>query len=413
MTNQNITAIIFIISYIGIIFTSLPKVKIDRPSSAFFGVVALLAFGIIDFEKAVDFIDYNTIALLLGMMIIISVLELDGFFTLLVDKILTFSKTPFNLLFLITFTTGIASAFLVNDAVVLLFTPIIIKVANELDVDPKPFLLAEIFSSNIGSAMTITGNPQNMLVGLRSGITFGNFLLLMFPISIIGMFFLVYFIRFYYKNIDWKEKFQKRHISTVKASFTRSISIFTLVIILFFTGHLINFNIPMVALIGATLILLFGEVKPSLIIKEVDWVLLVFFASLFIIVHTVEEQGLLSFIIDNYKFKPDYQSIFTIHSLSLFLSQILSNVPYCLLMFPLLKSNNNPILWLSLASSSTLAGNATIIGAMANLIVIESADRYGVKINFKEFFLPGMIITALSYIISLSVFYFYLLYNIL
>ncbi|HOM65967.1 MAG TPA: SLC13 family permease [Ignavibacteriales bacterium] len=411
MPSSQITAIIFIISYIGIIFTTLPKVKVDRPSAAFFGVIALIAFGIIDLEKAVSYIDYNTIALLIGMMIIIAVLELDGFFSLIVDRILTFSRSPFSFLVLITFLTGIASAFLVNDAVVLLFTPIIIKVAEELEIDPKPFLFAEIFSANIGSAMTITGNPQNMLVGLKSGITYSYFFLLMLPISIIGMFLIVFVIRLLFRNINWKEKFKRKHIPTVKANFTRSIIIFIGVVILFFIGHRVNVSIPLAALIGAALILLLGEEKPSKIIKEVDWVLLVFFASLFILVHAVEDQGLLNYILNRYKIEANYASILTIHGLSLFLSQILSNVPYCLLMFPLLKNNHNPFLWLSLASSSTLAGNATIIGAMANLIVIESADKLGVRITFKEFLIPGIIITILSYTISLAIFWIYLNYN--
>lgn len=408
MDQQNITAIIFIISYIGIIFTTLPKVKVDRPSAAFFGVIALISFGIIDLQTAVSYIDYNTIALLIGMMIIIAVLELDGFFSLIVDRILAFSKSPFSLLVLITFATGISSAFLVNDAVVLLFTPIIIKVANELEVDPKPFLFAEIFSSNIGSAMTITGNPQNMLIGLKSGITYSYFFLMMLPISIVGMLLIVLVIRLFFRKIEWKKKFTNQHKPTVEANFTRSIIIFSGVIILFFIGHLVNVSIPLAALIGAALILLFGEEKPSRIIKEVDWVLLVFFSSLFILVHTVENQGLLDFILKRYKIETNFSSIITIHGLSLFLSQILSNVPYCLLMFPLLKNNHNPFLWLSLASSSTLAGNATIIGAMANLIVIESAERNGVKITFREFLLPGIVITFLTLLLSLVTLYLYI-----
>jgi len=141
--------IIFVITYIGIIFTRLPKINVDRPSAAFFGAVAMVVFGVLNLEEAVRAIDYNTIALLLGMMIIISVLQLDGFFSLIAEKTLSWSKTPLKLLIIITFVTGIASAFLVNDAVVLLFTPVIIAICRASSLNPVPYLIAEILSANI------------------------------------------------------------------------------------------------------------------------------------------------------------------------------------------------------------------------------------------------------------------------
>jgi len=172
---QTTALIIFIITYIGIIFTRLPRMNIDRPSAAFFGAVAMILFGVLTFDEAIHAIDFNTIALLLGMMIIISTLEIDGFFEWIATRTLAIADTPFKLLVVLSFTTGIASAFLVNDAVVLLFTPVIIGMCLSLRLNPIPFLIAEILSSNIGSAMTITGNPQNMLIGINSGISYGQF----------------------------------------------------------------------------------------------------------------------------------------------------------------------------------------------------------------------------------------------
>jgi Na+/H+ antiporter NhaD/arsenite permease-like protein len=204
LNKETVALIIFIITYLGIIFTTLPGLNIDRPSAAFFGAVAMIFFGVINFDEAVKAIDYNTISLLLGMMILISVLEIDGFFTLIANKTISFSHNKNQLLFIIIFVTGIASAFLVNDAVVLLFTPVIIKICDSGKLNPVPYLIAEIMSSNSGSTLTITGNPQNILIGINSGIAFGRFMLFMLPISLLCLFIIYFTIKFFFKN-DFNE----------------------------------------------------------------------------------------------------------------------------------------------------------------------------------------------------------------
>ena len=194
--HSTLALLIFIISYIGIIFTRLPGVNIDRPSAAYTGAVAMILFGVTGFGEAIGSIDFNTIMLLLGMMIVISVLEQDGFFTLIAHKTISISKNPVQLLYTVIFVTGIASAFLVNDAVVLLFTPVLIGICRSIKINPVPYLIAEIFASNIGSAMTITGNPQNMLIGINSGISYGMFMLYLMPVSLTGMVLIVPVIRY-------------------------------------------------------------------------------------------------------------------------------------------------------------------------------------------------------------------------
>ncbi|MDD3725375.1 MAG: SLC13 family permease [Bacteroidales bacterium] len=408
MSIETIGLIIFIITYIGIIFTRLPKVNIDRPSAAFTGAVAMIVFGIISFDNAIKAIDFNTITLLLGMMIIVSTLKFEGFFSLIASKTISYSHSRNKLLIIIVFITGIASAFLVNDAVVLLFTPIIISICRKTKLNPIPYLIAEILSSNIGSAMTITGNPQNMLIGISSNISYLDFLIKLLPISIIGMIIIVFIVKLFYRKhfndksilefeTDYKYDFKKMRISVL---------IFLLVIIGFFFGKILSLSIPIIALIGASLILLFGKAKPSSVIKDVDWVLLLFFASLFILVSSIQSLGLLDSFI-NIELNENLSSIIGLHSLSLVMSQILSNVPYTVLMTPLMDVLNNENLWLALASSATLAGNATIIGAMANLIVIESAEKENVKISFLEFFKIGIITTLITLILSILLFYIY------
>jgi len=401
-----IALFIFILTYTGIIFTRLPKINIDRPSAAFFGAVAMVVFGVLSFEDAAKAVDYNTIALLLGMMIIISTLQLDGFFSLIAQKTLSWSGTPLRLLVIITFVTGIASAFLVNDAVVLLFTPVIIAICRASDINPIPYLMAEILSANIGSAMTITGNPQNMLIGMNSGIGYANFFLHLLPVSIAGMVIVILIVRWFYRSefIKGKTIFANtKHFKYQYKSMKFSVPIFVGVIILFFFGKLLNLSIPVIALTGASLILIFGNIKPSEIIKNVDWVLLLFFASLFIVVEGAVKAGLLDQFLKLESFRENITGITAFHGLSLIVSQLVSNVPYTVMMLPILKPLSSDVLWLTLASASTLAGNATIIGAMANLIVIESANKHGIKINFWEFFKVGIVVTILSFILSIGV----------
>ncbi len=398
--------IIFIITYTGIIFTRLPKVNIDRPSAAFFGAVAMILFGVLSFEEAITAIDFNTIALLLGMMIMIATLQLDGFFLFIASKTIAYSENQWRLLIIITFFTGFASAFLVNDAVVLLFTPVIIMICRSSGLNPVPYLIAEILASNAGSVMAITGNPQNMLIGVNSGIGYAEFLVRLAPVSILSMLLIVWVVRLLYPKVfrnKTKIHFNGQGFDYHFSSMKFSVPVFLLVILLFFTGHHMNLPIPVIALIGASLILLLGKIKPSRVIETVDWVLLLFFASLFIVVKGIEKSGLLSYYINANLLSESIRGIATLHGLNLVMVQIVSNVPFTIVMLPFMRAAGSDLLWLSLASASTLAGNATIIGAIANLIVIESAEKEGVKIGFFEFLKPGIIVTLLSFVISIVI----------
>lgn len=406
--------IIFIVTYTGIIFTRLPRMNIDRPSAAFFGAVAMVLFGVLSPAEAIASIDFNTIILLLGMMIIVSTLELDGFFGWIATRTLQMATTPFVLLALLTFTTGFASAFLVNDAVVLLFTPVIITICRSLKLNPVPYLIAEIMASNIGSAMTITGNPQNMLIGINSGIAYGKFMLYLLPVSILGLGLVVLFVKWFYpKDINRQlipkdaivDKTEDHAGEFNFKSMQTSVPIFLVVIIAFYFSRVLGFTIPLIAIAGASLILLLGRIKPSRIIRQVDWVLLLFFASLFIVVDGVEKSGLMQQFLQRVILTENAAGIAGIHVISLLMSQVVSNVPFTIVMLPLMKAANSEILWLALASASTLAGNATIIGAMANLIVIESAESRGVKIKFFEFMKIGIFVTFVSLLLSVGIIY--------
>jgi len=403
---DNQVLIIFIITYTGIIFTRLPWINIDRPSAAFFGAVAVLICGGMSMEDAIMAIDFNTIFLLLGMMIIIATLQIDGFFSYIAAKSISYSVNQKKLLVFITFISGIGSAFLVNDAVVLIFTPVIIVICSNSKLNPVPFIMAEILASNIGSVMTITGNPQNMLIGINSGISYAKFLLYLSPVAIIGLLIIIPVIRLIYKS-DFNQDIRISSVSdSIQYNFSSmkvSVPVFILVIVMFFIGKIINLSIPLIALSGASLILIFGKIKPSEVIRKVDWVLLLFFACLFIVVAAIQKTSYGENWINSAQIYDGFNTVVSIHSLSLIMSQIVSNVPFTIVMLPVINTNPHDILWLSLASASTLAGNATIIGAMANLIAVESASKNGIRISFWEFIKSGLITTLISFIISLGV----------
>lgn len=406
MNIQLVALIIFIVTYTGIIFTRLPWLNIDRPSAAFFGAVAMVLFGVLSFDEAIYAIDFNTIGLLLGMMIIIASLQADGLFNYLTDKSIIIAKNQRRLLTYIVFFTGISSAFLVNDAVVLMFTPIVILICRASKLNPIPYLIAEILASNIGSAMTITGNPQNMLIGLNSQISFGSFMVYLLPISLVGLWMIIVFIRWYYKDEFSKVKTisQPEDKLTYRVDSLRfSVPIFLGVVIAFFFGKMLHMSISLIALTGASIVMIFGHIKPRRIIDKVDWVLILFFASLFIVVKGIEKVGIFDYLLNHSIIESSMNGIFGVHIISLLGSQVVSNVPFTILMLPFLKIAESTALWLALASASTIAGNATIIGAIANLIVIESARKYGIRIKFWDFLKPALPLTIITLVWSMLV----------
>ena len=272
MSTGLVATIIFALTYIGIIFTKLPRLNIDRPTAAFVGAVAMLCFGVVNLQEAVNFIDFNTIFLLLGMMIMISVLKADGFFDAAASEILLFATSRFKLLVYTVFITGIASAFLVNDAVVLIFTPIIISVCIGSGLNPLPYLMAEILASNAGSLMTMTGNPQNMLIGINSGMTYAEFMLHLLPIAMLGMLIIVAVIRLVYRK-EFSDKTPLTHKTSqtpLKKPKLTSAIIFLLLTIAFFFGKILDLPLCVLAMVASSLAILLSDHKPAELMKGVD-----------------------------------------------------------------------------------------------------------------------------------------------
>ncbi len=398
--------IIFIITYLFIGLRQIPRLHIDRPAGALVGAVLMIVFGVLPLDQAFAAIDLNTLLLLLGMMIITVYLRIAGFFEFMADKILSLSRTPFQLLVFITLSAGLLSALFVNDTICLLYTPIVLAITMQLRVNPMPYLLALATASNIGSVMTVTGNPQNMLIGIYSKIPYLVFLSALFPVALLGLIVSVAVIWFVYRKEMDPDAFSSRPATPAykvrKPLLIKALMVCTGVLIAFSLGY----SYALVAAAGAVSLLLLGRVSTERIFEGVDWTLLLFFSGLFVVMHGVEVSGLARALIeivgDLSKFSLPVQ-IAGLSFVSAVLSNIVSNVPAVMLIKPVMLSlGEGKFLWLALAMSSTLAGNFTLIGSVANLIVAQQARRT-VHIGFMEYFRAGALITLITIIIGVLV----------
>ncbi len=397
--------IIFIITYIFIGLRQIPRVHIDRPAGALVGAVLMIAFGVLTLDQAFAAIDMHTLLLLLGMMIIVY-LKAAGFFELMADKILSLSKTPLQLLLFVTVSSGLLSALFVNDTICLLYTPIILEVTIQLGVNPLPYLIALATSSNIGSVMTVTGNPQNMLIGIYSKIAYLSFFGALFPVTFLGVIVTIMVIRFVYRDDMKKKCFLKRPTMPAyvvnRPLLIKSLLVCSSVLVAFSIGY--PYSLTTAA--GAVMLMLIGGVRTERVLEGVDWTLLLFFSGLFVVMHGVEVSGLASAMINRMGNVASFSTEGKIAGLSLIaavLSNVVSNVPAVMLLKPLTQTlGSGHIFWLALAMSSTLAGNLTLIGSVANLIVAQQARRK-VEIGFMEYFRVGALITAATVAIGILV----------
>ncbi|MBI4202628.1 MAG: anion transporter [Chloroflexi bacterium] len=406
-----IAGLVLAATYVGVAFTRLPHVNIDRPAAAMTGAVLMVVLGVLTFDQAVAAIDYHTLALLLGMMLLVVVLQGQGFFTLLVSRTVAIAGTPAKLMVGIVVVTAVSSAFMVNDVVVLLFTPVVVQACRLQGLNPVPYLIGEAMASNIGSTATIVGNPQNMLIGVTSGIPFDRFFGYLAPVAGAGTVILLVVLWAFYGR-SWAKKETPaigRAIELVapvpidSRRLKRSIPLLAFATLAFFLSSTVGISVPMVALAAGVAAMLTSGLRPSEVIRKVDWVLLLFFGGLFVVIGGARQAGVLDMFMDRVEVIPSLGGIVSIHGVSALMSQVVSNVPLTVLMIPLLERVPGDILWISLAAGATLGGNATIIGAVANIIVAEGAYREGVVIRFLEFLKVGLVVTALTILASIGI----------
>ena len=386
---------IFAGSYFVFALGKFPGLKIDRPGAAIIGAVLMVAVRVVGAPEALRAIDFATIVLLFSMMVVVANLRLGGFFEHVAEWIVR-RLHPHHLLPTVIFTCGFLSAFLVNDIVCLVMTPFVLHMARRLKLAPVPYLVAVATASNIGSVATITGNPQNMLIGSLSGIDYCDFLVHLGPVAIVGLGLNWLVIRWFLKNraADRAQVAETLKAPEFQLSTMRLKPVFVLVGVL--AGFLAGAPPALVAAVGAAALLVTRTVEPRKVYGEIDWGLLVFFVGLFVIVAGADRAGLTARLLEPV-------ARWDVHKLAIFvpvtalISNVVSNVPAVMLLRTLVESFPNPHAgWLALAMASTLAGNLTITGSIANIIVVERAAAEGVPIGFKDYLRIGLPVTAVT-----------------
>lgn len=384
---------IFLASYLVFAIGRFPGTKIDRPAAAIIGAALMFAFRVISPDEGIHSIDYTTIVLLASMMLIVSSLHLAGFFEWVTGLVVRF-VSPSHLLPGVIFTSGILSAFLVNDVVCLVMTPLLLNICQQFSKRPTPYLLALATASNIGSTATITGNPQNILIGSISGIGYRHFLAALAPVAVIGLFIDWLVLHWLYPNRDVTaalpkpatDSFSNGPINHRRLAFPLIILAFVL------TGFLAGLSPALVAAIGGALLLIRRSMHPEEIYKEIDWPLLVFFIGLFLIIGAAEQAGIAQQMLSLAE-RLNLHNAWIFAGVVALLSNVVSNVPAVMLLKSLVPQFQNATqFWLLLAMASTLAGNLTVTGSIANIIVIEKA-RPEVEITFADYLRVGVPVT--------------------
>jgi len=384
---------VFIASYIVFALGKFPGMKIDRPGAAIIGAVLMFTTGAVRANNALHLIHFGTIVLLFSMMLVVAYLHLAGFFDWVTELVVTRLK-PHHLLPTVVFLSGLLSAFFVNDIICLVMVPFVLKVAGRMGIKPIPYLLAVATASNIGSTATITGNPQNILIGAYSGIGYRDFLLHLGPVAVAGLFldwFVLWWLYFRGRVHDVGTQADVNAVQIDHAALLKAGIVAALVL----AGFLAGFSPPLVASVGAAVLLITRTRDPHLVYEEVDWGLLVFFVGLFLIVGGAEDAGLTQHLLGfGERFNLQHLGVFTV--VTAILSNLVSNVPAVMLLKSLVTQFASPhSAWLTLAMASTLAGNLTITGSVANIIVVERAQKEAL-ITFFDYFRIGLPVTILT-----------------
>ncbi|HZP22378.1 MAG TPA: anion transporter [Terriglobales bacterium] len=387
--------LVFLTSYLVFAIGRLPGTRIDRPAMAVIGAVLMFACGVLGPKQAIASIDFATLVLLFSMMLIVASLHLSGFFEWITQLVVE-HLGPARLLPGVIFASGILSAFLVNDIVCLAMAPLVIGLSRRMRRRPLPYLLALATASNIGSTATITGNPQNILIGSISGISYRDFLAHLGPVALIGLFLdwaVLHWIHLRNGSGTLAEAADEPSVAspapTMHPGWPVAVSVGVLI------GFLAGFPPALVAAIGGALLLVQRRRSPKVIYGDVDWSLLVLFLGLFLVIGGAEQAGITTYLLAA-------AERLNLHNGGIFavvltvLSNLVSNVPAVMLLKGLVPQFRDPHrAWLMMAMVSTLAGNLTITGSVANMIVVEKARREA-HIGFLEYMKIGVPVTVLT-----------------
>lgn len=391
---------IFLASYFVFAFGRLPGTKIDRTAMAVIGAVAMFVFRVLSPENAIASIDFGTLVLLFSMMLIVASLHLAGFFDW-ISRLVIEHLSPRQLLPGVIFTSGILSAFLVNDIVCLFMAPLLLELCKRMRLRPVPYLLGLATAANIGGTASVTGNPQNMLIGSLSGISYRDFLAHLGPVAALGLFVdwaVLHWIGLRGNIYDGQADSPAGDTAPAHREERPAWALTVTAAVLI--GFMLGVPPPLAAAAGGALLLVRRTRQPGEIYNEVDWPLLVLFVGLFLIIGGAEQAGVGGELL-RWGERLNLHNHVIFASVVTFLSNIVSNVPAVMLLKGLVPHfRDSHTTWLLLAMSSTLAGNLTITGSVANIIVVEKA-RAVAHISFWDYMKVGVPVTLVTQAIGL------------
>ncbi len=394
---------IFGLTYLALAVGKVPGLRTDRAGIALVGAAVMLACGVLSMGDAARAVDYETIVLLFGMMVIVAYLRMAGFFALATEQVAARCSGPLSLLAVTIAISGTLSAFLVNDVVCVALTPLVLHLCQRLKRPPIPYLVGLATASNIGSVATITGNPQNIIIGSLSHISYLRFAARLAPIAVFGLALNFAVVALVYRKTLAQSK--QDHSAADESPAPRvhrgllikSMAVTLATVGLFFAGQ----PIALVALVAAGVLML-DRVRPAKVYHAIDWPLLVMFAGLFVVVHAFEVNVVQTWGLERWRALLE-SPVVLVSGLSVVLSNLVSNVPAVLLFKPLMEvMPRRELAWLALAMSSTLAGNLTVLGSVANLIVVENARRAGTELSFLEYLKVGVPLTVLTTLVGVA-----------
>ena len=428
--STGIAITVFVVAYLFIATERIPKT-----AAALGGAAIVLALGVVGSEDAFysheTGIDWDVVFLLLGMMIIVGILRRTGVFEYVAIWAAKRAKgSPLRIIILLVLITAVASAFLDNVTTVLLIAPVTLLVCERLDINPVPFLIAEVLASNIGGAATLIGDPPNIIIGSRAGLTFNDFLVHMTPIVLIELAVFTLVLPWLFRGsfaVDPDRAAGVMELNEREAiQDTRLLVKCGLVLVAVFTGFIghsvFHIEPSVVALLGAGVLVLISGSRPRDYLASVEWETLLFFAGLFIMVGALVKTGVigeLAALAADATGGDALTAVMLILVVSAILSGVIDNIPYVATMSPIVLELSNDIanpvhseaLWWSLALGADFGGNLTAVGASANVVVLGIAMRAGSPISFWEFTKKGAVITAIT--IAIAAPYLWLRYFVL
>ena len=391
--------VILIATYLLIAVRQVPFLRLNRPAAALLGAVAMVTIGGLPLHDAYAAIDLDVMVFLLGVLLLTGYLETGGFFERAAQHIVVRAHSARALLGVVVAMSGLLSAFFVNDTICLVLTPLMLAVLRPLGLRPLPFLLAIALGSNVGSAMSPTGNPQNMLIAVASGIPFARFMASLALPSLGGL-LIVFGVLSVAHRKDLSAELP-RDLVVPDAPFDRPLVTRSLVV---FGGALAfwlaGFSLPLVAITAAAILLAIAQRDPTEAFAKVEWSLLLFFGALFVVMRGARDLPLVASMTSaagaQLHGAPLHDAVVTSVAM-LGLSNVVSNVPAVILWLPVVPRVVDPTFtWLVMAMSSTFAGNLTLLGSMANLIVAERAESRGARIGFVDYLKVGVPVTLLT-----------------